>query len=76
MNYSKGTINVSEHYKSHVAVLNRNAKKARRNLYKLERELSKIKNHAPSAKLELIARLMIIFKPETRKEIEAIVTLA
>jgi len=51
-----------------------NAIAARRNFDRIQKKLHTINNHAFSPRLELIARLMIIFRPEIKKEIEEIVT--
>ena len=51
-----------------------NAISAKNQLYKLERELSKIKNHAGHPKVEMYARLMLVFRPELKCEVEELVT--
>lgn len=50
------------------------AKKAHQQLKIIDCKLNKIKDNAISPELELLARLMIIFKPELKNEIEAIIT--
>lgn len=47
---------------------------ARKQLYKIDKELCGI-NHAGHPKVEMYAKLMLIFKPELKKQIEDIVTI-
>jgi len=52
----------------------KNAKSAKKRLQIIERKLLKKHKHALTPRLEFIAKLMVIFKPEIKEEIDKIIT--
>ena len=59
---------------AYVRACKRRAKYAKNRYNAIERKLFKINNHAITPRLEFLAKLMVIFKPEIKEEIEKIVT--
>jgi len=59
---------------SYVAQCKKNVISAKRRYNDIDRKLCKINNHAVTPQLEFLARLMCIFKPKIKAEIEKIVT--
>lgn len=51
-------------------------KRARKRLEKIDKKLLKIERHCGHSKVELYARLIIIFKPELKKEVEELITFS
>lgn len=67
-------LSVSTKAPNYLSLCKRRVKFAKKRFYAIEKKLSKVHNHAMSPQLEFIAKLMVIFKPELKNDIESVVT--